>query len=315
MPQAPQFDVVSSASQKPEQQDMPAMQGCAVSQPVVHWLSSPHTWVAAQSPSPRHWTQTWLATLQTVFAPASAPAQSALDLHPAAHVVPVQYVPTAQLSDVGRHCTQVLVVVSHRGVVPEQSESIAHSTHPPALQTWPVGHGWVAEHPSAHVSLGVHTNPAMQSPGARQATHAFVVVSHLGVGPEQVVSSMHATHTPAAHTLPGLFTQSALLPQPECPSSFVPASPGVGASGSEMMRRPSICDCESTARASFRVVGIVAPSRAASLCEASSLGAGDGCIASSPLAQLAAARTDARRHRRTSARRWIDESDGRAMGS
>jgi hypothetical protein len=36
----------------------------------------------------------------------------------------------------------------------------------------------------------------MQSPGPRQATHVLVAVSHLGVGAEQVVSSMQATHIP-----------------------------------------------------------------------------------------------------------------------
>jgi hypothetical protein len=56
MPQAPQFDVVSSASQKPEQHDIPVEHGWLVSQPVVHWPFGPQTWVDGQLPSPRHCT-------------------------------------------------------------------------------------------------------------------------------------------------------------------------------------------------------------------------------------------------------------------
>jgi hypothetical protein len=91
-----------------------------------------------------------LLVLQSMSTPASAAMQSAFDLQPAAHVVPVQYWPVGQLSPVGKHCT-----------------------------------------------------------------HALVAVLHLGVGAAQVESSMQATHVPWKHTLPGLFTQSALLPQPE----------------------------------------------------------------------------------------------------
>jgi hypothetical protein len=57
------------------------------------------------------------------------------------------------------------------------------------------------------------------------------------------------------------------------------------------------------------MVGIVASSREASLCEASSLGGGG--IAFSPLAQLAPPTMDTRRR----ARLWIDASDSRAMAS
>jgi hypothetical protein len=61
--------------------------------------------------------------------------QSPLFLHPAVHVVPLQYWPVPQLSIVCRHCTQVFVFVSHRGVVPLQSESMTHWTQAPALHT------------------------------------------------------------------------------------------------------------------------------------------------------------------------------------
>jgi hypothetical protein len=38
IPHAPQLEVVSSASQKPEQHEAPAEHGCAVSQPTVQLL-------------------------------------------------------------------------------------------------------------------------------------------------------------------------------------------------------------------------------------------------------------------------------------
>jgi hypothetical protein len=57
-PQAPQLAVVSRASQKPEQHDVPAPHGCVASQPVVHWLLGLQTCVAAQSVSAKHCTHT-----------------------------------------------------------------------------------------------------------------------------------------------------------------------------------------------------------------------------------------------------------------
>jgi hypothetical protein len=154
MPQAPQLAVVSSASQKPEQHERPAPHGWFVSQPVVHTLLGLQTWVAEQSPSVRHCTHVWFVVLHKgSAAPASPVLQSVFALHPAAHVVPVQYWSVGQLSPVGRHCTHVLVVVSQRGVVPLQLASVTHCTQPPMLHTCPVGHGWLVEQPSSHVSF------------------------------------------------------------------------------------------------------------------------------------------------------------------
>jgi hypothetical protein len=78
-------------------------------------------------------------------------------LQPEVQVVPAQYWPVPQLSAVGTHWTHVLVVVSQRGVAPPQSVSVTHCTQPPALHTWPVGHGWVDEQPCSHVSFMLQT--------------------------------------------------------------------------------------------------------------------------------------------------------------
>jgi hypothetical protein len=107
------------------------------------------------------------------------------ELQPFVHVVPMQNDPAGQLSFVGKHWTQELLVVSQRGVGAVQSPSFRHCTHEPAgLHTWPVGQGCVALQPCLH-TFPWQMLPSGQSPSIKHATHACVVVSHFGVGAAQ----------------------------------------------------------------------------------------------------------------------------------
>jgi hypothetical protein len=51
---------------------------------------------------------------------------------------------------------------------------------------------------AVHVPAAQMGAAAGQVALVRQATHLFVVVSHSGVAPEQVLLSVHWTHAPAA---------------------------------------------------------------------------------------------------------------------
>jgi len=155
-----------------------------------------------------------LASLAASFAPASATAtQSRLDLQPGAQAVPAQYSPVGQLSLDGKHCTHVLLVMSHQGVAPWHCEFTVHCTQSPELHTSPVGHGCVEVQPGTQ-AFALQRVPAAQSLVARHATQVLLVVSHLPVGAVQSVSSRHPTQALVAVSHTVLAGQVLMASQP-----------------------------------------------------------------------------------------------------
>jgi hypothetical protein len=97
---------------------------------------------------------------------------------------------------------QVFVVLLQMGVAPEQVESSMHCAHAPLVAhagfVASAATHWAALVQAAHVfvpvlQMGV---PPEQLALVRHCTHLFVVVSHFGVAPEQVESSVHWTQAP-----------------------------------------------------------------------------------------------------------------------
>ena len=121
---------------EPQQVSAVFTQGWVIEQP---WAQAFWTQIcpAVQSVSPKHSTHLLVAASHFAF----GLLQSVPSVHPAAQpLFFVQYCPVGHLSLVGVHSTQVLLAVSHTGVVPEHSESLVHPPLPP-LPAAPRRHG------------------------------------------------------------------------------------------------------------------------------------------------------------------------------
>ena len=161
--------------------------------PPVHWVTllaehcphAPDAWQAGVVPpqfaSLAHFWQIWL--------------------DPHTGVVPPQSFPV-------RHPTQVLTVVSQRGVAPLHCASAAQVTHAPKLvlatlsQTRPPEHSALSAHARHAWLVASQTGfVPLQSVLARHPRQTLSTVSHFGLAPLQLALLVQATHCPFAAPL------------------------------------------------------------------------------------------------------------------